>query len=175
MAAANDREVTRFLEAWLHVRQFIQAANFNRFQREGLSATQFMTLNLLPADGEGIAIGDLARRMNLAPATVAKTVDSLEARNMVARARSATDRRLVFVSITPPGKLLQNNAQGHFREQIETLFQAMPTAHRQGLVLGLESLMRVAQDSGQATRTAAKDAPRDAAPAKRSARRSPLR
>ncbi len=39
---------------------------------------QFMALNLLPRKGESISIGDLARQMNLRPATVAKTVDSLE-------------------------------------------------------------------------------------------------
>ena len=28
-------EVTKFLEAWFGVRQFIQAANFNRFKAQG--------------------------------------------------------------------------------------------------------------------------------------------
>ena len=46
-----EDETTRFLEAWMQVRQMVQAANFNRFQRAGLSATQFMTLNVIPKDG----------------------------------------------------------------------------------------------------------------------------
>ena len=138
-------EVTRFLEAWLAVRQFIQAANFNRFHGAGLSATQFMTLNLLPVR-DGLAIGELARRMNLSPATVAKTVDSLEARGMLRRVRKDTDRRIVFVEITEAGAELQNAAQSHFRTQIKELFQAMPADDRQGLIRGLESFLGAAQN-----------------------------
>ena len=96
----SKAEVERFLVAWFAVRQFIQAANFNRFQGAGLSATQFMTLNLVPSGVSGLAIGELAQRMNLKPATVAKTVDSLEARGLVARARSAADRRSIEVTVT---------------------------------------------------------------------------
>ena len=137
-------EVARFLEAWFAVRQFIQAANFNRFQGAGLSATQFMTLNLLPATGQGIPIGELARRMNLSPATVAKTVDSLETRNMIARSKSPTDKRSVVITITPAGSKLQNAANSHFRRQIGEHFQSMLPEDRAGLIRGLESFIRAA-------------------------------
>lgn len=39
--ALLENETSRFLEAWVQVRQLVQAANFNRFHRAGLSATQF--------------------------------------------------------------------------------------------------------------------------------------
>ncbi len=79
----QKREVARFLDAWFGVGQFIQAANLNRFEGAGLSATQTMTLNLLPSGDEGISIGELARRIDLKPATVTKTVNSLEARSLI--------------------------------------------------------------------------------------------
>lgn len=82
-----EEAIVRFLDAWLGARQIIQAANFNRFQREGLSATQFMTLNLLPVNKQGLTLSELAKRMNLSLATLAKTVDSLQARGMLARTR----------------------------------------------------------------------------------------
>jgi len=137
-------EITRFLSAWFAVRQFIQAANFNHFQKAGLSATQFMTLNLLPIEGESIAIGELARRMNLKPATVAKTVDSLQARRMLVRTKGTADRRLVLVRITKRGKTLQNAAAGQFRAYISDIFRGMASAERSGLIAGLESLVREA-------------------------------
>lgn len=142
--AHEAEEVTRFLEAWFGVRQFIQAANFNRFHGAGLSATQFMTLNLLPSDGEGISMGDLARRMNLKAATVAKTVDSLEARHMVARVRDVVDKRVVLVRATETGVELQNAANGQFRAQVERIFRAMAPEEREGLIRGLESVIRTA-------------------------------
>ncbi|HEY0795047.1 MAG TPA: MarR family transcriptional regulator [Acidisarcina sp.] len=141
-------EVARFLDAWFAVRQFIQAANFNRFQGAGLSATQFMTLNLLPSDGEGVAIGELARRMNLKPATVAKTVDSLEDRGMVARVRHEEDKRVVLVHATEAGVGLQNTANGVFQAQIERLFESIAPTEREGLIMGLESVVRAAGREG---------------------------
>lgn len=147
-------EVTRFLDAWFAVRQYIQATNFNRFQGAGLSATQFMTLNLLPGDGAGLAIGDLARRMNLKPATVAKTVDSLEARNLLTRIRKPADKRVVHVCITAAGAELQNAANGSFRAQIESVFEAMDSGERSGLVLGLESLVRAVEQHSVTDQTA---------------------
>lgn len=137
-------EVTRFLDAWFAVRQFIQASNFNRFQRAGLSATQFMTLNLIPTDGDGISMGDLASRMNLKPATVAQTVDSLEARGMLTRTRGESDKRVVFVRMTAAGLKLQNAASSQFREQIRELLEAMGEEVRAGLIRGMESFSQLA-------------------------------
>ena len=167
-------EVARFLDAWLAVRQLIQAANFNRFQRAGLSATQFMTLNLLPAEGEGVAMGELARRMNLKPATVARTVDSLEARNLLSRRRSDADRRIILVQATASGLELQNSAAGHFQAHIAALFKTMLPEERSGLIVGLESLVRAAETNMHAADPVTAG-PGGAPPPKRSARRSPQR
>ena len=165
-------EVARFLDAWFAVRQFIQAANFNRFQGAGLSATQFMTLNLLPTEGEGLPIGDLAKRMNLRAATVAKTVDSLEAREMVVRSRSATDKRVVMVKMTGAGLDLQNAAQGQFQAQMEQLFRSMSQEERDGLIMGLESLVRTATQQNGSLADHFSDGPRVVLPAKRNSPRS---
>ncbi len=140
-AAAGD--IDRFLNAWFATRQVIQAANFNRFHQAGLSATQFMILNILP-DASGMTISSLATKTNLAAATIVKTVDSLEERGMVARIRSEADRRSVLVKITKKGQALQNTAAGQFRDHVASLFKAMPATDRAALVTGLESLVRAA-------------------------------
>jgi len=144
----DDEEVTRFLTAWFAVRQFIQAANFNHFQKAGLSATQFMILNILPENGQSVAIGELARRMNLKPATVARTVDTLEERRMLARAKSEKDGRLVLVRITSAGRKLQNSSKGQFRKHIGDIFRAIPDTDREALIRGLESFVRASGKGG---------------------------
>lgn len=143
----ND-EVTRFVESWMSLRQIIQAANFNRFQSAGLSATQFMTLNLLPTGSEGMPIGELARRMNLRPATVAQTVDSLEARDLVTRYRNPADKRSVLVKVTRKGLRFQNAANSEFRRQVKSMFQSMDKNEREGLLRGLEGLIRAGHRKG---------------------------
>ncbi len=156
MPKIRQSEVTRFLDAWFGVRQFIQASNFNRFQGAGLSATQFMTLNLLPRDGAGLSMGELARRMNLQPATVAQTVDSLEGRNLLHRVRAEADKRMVMVKLTPSGTQLQNDASDQFREQMGELLTALDGEERAGLIRGLEALVHAAgrqsRREGKATR-----------------------
>jgi len=137
-------DIRHFLDAWFEVRQFIQASNFNRFQGAGLSATQFMTLNLLPESGDGVAMGELARRMNLKPATVAQTVDSLQARDLLERVRGESDKRQVLVRLTPSGAELQNAASEQFKAQIGELLAALLPEERAGLITGLEALVRAA-------------------------------
>ncbi len=143
--AVATGEIDRFLDSWFAIRQVIQAANFNRFHKAGLSATQFMILNILPDDASGLTISGLASKTNLAPATIVKTVDSLEERAMVVRIRSEKDRRSVLVKITKKGQALQNSAAGQFRDHIASLFKAMPAKQRAALVIGLESLVRAAR------------------------------
>ncbi len=169
----SSPEMERFLAAWFAVRQLIQAANFNHFQKAGLSATQFMTLNLLPEGDESMSIGELARKLNLKPATVAKTVDSLEERKMVARERSATDKRRVMIKITDSGRSLQNAAAGQFRAYMGRLFQAMPTSRREALIGGLESLVRSAADQTTEPASTVTRSADGALPAGRNSRRSP--
>jgi DNA-binding MarR family transcriptional regulator len=136
-----ETEIRRFLDAWLGARQIIQAANFNRFQKAGLSATQFMTLNLLPVDGTGLTLSELAKRMNLGLATLAKTVDSLQSRGMLTRTRSDSDRRSVTIALTEAGKALQNAASKEFQDHMGELFRGMTAKQRAGLIEGLESLV----------------------------------
>ena len=166
----SKAEVKRFLDSWFAVRQVIQAANFNRFQGAGLSATQFMTLNLLPSNGDGLSMGELARRLNLKPATVAKTVDSLEARKMVRRARSESDKRSVSVVVTEAGMKLQNAARGSFQAQIETIFGHMLPEEREGLILGLEGMVGAARRNDPEIADSLIHAPHAAVPEKHSSR-----
>lgn len=143
-SAASTREIERFLGAWFAIRQVIQAANFNRFHKAGLSATQFMILNILPELPDGLTISTLAAKTNLAPSTIVKTVDTLQERGMVARVQNDADRRSVLVKITARGSKLQNTAAGQFRDQIARLFRSMPRKDRDALVKGLESLVQAA-------------------------------
>ena len=135
-------EVQRFLDAWLAVRQIVQAANFNRFQRAGLSATQFMTLNVLPGPGGAMTLSELAKRLNLSPATLNKTLASLESRGLVQRTRRASDARMLDLQVTAQGTELQNAASAEFHAFMSHLFGKLEPGLRQHLLDGLEALVR---------------------------------
>ncbi|WP_183811791.1 MarR family winged helix-turn-helix transcriptional regulator [Tunturibacter empetritectus] len=171
VASALEEETGRFLAAWMHVRQVVQAANFNRFHRAGLSATQFMTLNVIP--DEGLTLTQLAQKLNLSPASLKITVDSLEDRGLVLRRKSDQDARKVDILNTKEGTRLKNTASGEFRRFMAELFTAMSGTERQGLLTGLERMVELSplQNGDNLQELTAPHA--DAAPrAKRSSRRS---
>jgi DNA-binding MarR family transcriptional regulator len=161
-----EEETARFLDAWMQVRQIVQSANFNRFQRAGLSATQFMTLNVVPKDG--MTLSELARKLNLSPATLNETVNSLEERGLVSRTPDPSDARKVIICATREGEEMQNSASQEFHAFISSLFARMSKTRREGLLAGLEKMVALSQDGAVTPHRG--DA---AARAKRSSRQSP--
>ncbi len=130
------QETERFLTAWLAVRQIVQAANFNRFHQAGVSATQFMILNVIPS--AGLSLSELARKLNLSPATLNETVNSLLARKLVERRPDSHDRRKVRIVATVDGQALQNSTSEDFHKAMGVLFGRMSAKGRRALLEGLE-------------------------------------
>jgi DNA-binding MarR family transcriptional regulator len=166
---ALKEETTRFLDAWMQLRQIVQASNFNRFQRAGLSATQFMTLNVVPKDG--MTLSEIARKLNLSAATLNATVNSLVERGLVRRTPDRTDARKVIIRATRQGEAMQNSASKEFHTFMSSLFARMSKTRRQGLLNGLEEMVKLSQGGGERAIRRAGDVP----PGRRSSPRSPQR
>ena len=70
----------------------------------GLSATQYNALRILRGAGpRGLACQEIARRMLTRDPDITRLLDRLEARQLVQRARSAEDRRVVLTQISEAG------------------------------------------------------------------------
>jgi DNA-binding MarR family transcriptional regulator len=69
----------------------------------GLTAPRASTLSVLVFAGPQ-TIGRLADLEQVSPAAMTKMIDGLEADGLVRRRRSTTDRRVVIVEATAPGK-----------------------------------------------------------------------
>ncbi len=72
----------------------------------GLTYPQYLVMLALWQDG-AMPVHDLAARLRQAPSAITPLVDRLEAAGFVARARAA-DRRVVLVSLTETGRLLED-------------------------------------------------------------------
>ena len=57
-----------------------------------------------------LKVSDLARRMYLHPATMVGLLDRLEAKGLLKRTRSETDRRVVYIDLTDQGHELETNS-----------------------------------------------------------------
>ena len=74
---------------------------------EDLSATQYNVLRILRGAPEGLACGEIARRMITRDPDITRLLDRLEKRGLISRSRETKDRRTVVANITPDGlKLL---------------------------------------------------------------------
>jgi DNA-binding MarR family transcriptional regulator len=94
------------------LRRIIRATDFSakHLARETeLTTSQVLVLQLLEPDRE-LAIGDIAREVNLNQATVTTLVDRLEERQLVKRHKGKQDRRQVFVKLSSKGKAVLEQA-----------------------------------------------------------------
>ena len=99
-------------------------------KREDVSATQYNVLRILRGAPEGLACGEIAKRMITRDPDVTRLLDRLEKRGLVWRSREARDRRTVITRVTAGGLKL-----------LERLDEPVQEAHRKQLGhLGKERL-----------------------------------
>ena len=144
--AVVDEQAERFIAIFSDLRKVL-GAGFKHAHQHGFSTTQYMVLGLVERsrDGEPYTISAIAGKLGLDPATVVRTVDSLEKRGLVERQRDKQDRRQVFIVFTEPGHLRLVEAHQHFISRIRVVFQAMSVEGRDSLLNGLDEFVQVGQ------------------------------
>ena len=100
--------VTRGAES--HLREFLRVIHDTTLPR-------FDVLAALYRRRDGVTMSDLSRMLLVSNGNATTVVDRLEADGYVRRTPSETDRRTVFVALTPPGlTLFERLAEAHERE-----------------------------------------------------------
>lgn len=96
-------------------------------------------------DEDGLPMSELARRCGLDASTLTPLVDELEKRGMAYRARSAEDRRIICLHLTPRGQEVEPQLRRLIFELQELAMQGIPHAdiaamHRvmEGILANLE-------------------------------------
>ncbi len=142
-----DAQVERFTSIFSDLRR-IMGAGFKHAHQHGFSTTQFMVMGLMEKapGGEPLTISWIAGRLGIDPATVVRTVDSLEKRGLVQRRRDRHDRRQVFVEFMEAGRAAGEEIQQRFKTRIRSIFVAMNDEDRAALLSGLEEFVRVGQE-----------------------------
>lgn len=72
-------------------------------KNEDLSANQYNVLRILRGSPEGLACGEIAKRMITRDPDITRLLDRLEKRALISRCRETKDRRTVMARITPEG------------------------------------------------------------------------
>ncbi|MDB6111225.1 MAG: MarR family transcriptional regulator [Pedosphaera sp.] len=121
------------------------------FARWDLSPSQFNILNLLYDHPPGCTQIELSRRLIMHRSNVTGLVDRLEARGLLQRQASATDRRAFNVILTLAGQKLIREIQPHYYEAAETVWGNIPSARAQRLVDELGTISRNAEQIAEAS------------------------
>jgi len=129
------------------LRRIIRAVDLHSKQLEretGLTTAQIMVLRAISTLGE-VTTARLSAEVTLSQATVTTILDRLEARGLVERYRSATDRRIVHSRLTASGKKALRKAPPLLQRRFLDAFEAMDVAGQERIV---ESLQTVAAMMG---------------------------
>lgn len=116
--------------------------------RHGLTAQQLSALSLL-AHGGPLSLGELGERMRTGASTLTGIVDRMEAVGLVARERSAEDRRVWRVTLTTRGKALAAQVETTPGGVVREALAALAPAERRELARLLGKLSGAVQAAGK--------------------------
>jgi DNA-binding MarR family transcriptional regulator len=83
---------------------------------------------------------ELAERHAVSLPTMSSSISTLEERGWVRRARDAADRRVVFVELTPVGRVVLEKLTRSVTGQVGELLAPLSAAEREQLLVGLSIL-----------------------------------
>ena len=106
----------------------------------GMTVAQAATLEAL-ADGDGLRLGELGRRLGIAPSTLSRNLDRLEDRGFVIRAPDPDDRRALRASLTNAGRSAAVSVRGQEIEFTRTILEKLPGVSAETTVAGIENLL----------------------------------
>lgn len=89
----------------------------DRLRRLGTTHAGLLALRVLGRTNESITQVELARELRVQAQTIGKLLERLEVRGLIRRTRSADDRRVFFVSLTPSGEEILQRAQAMEEEE----------------------------------------------------------
>jgi DNA-binding MarR family transcriptional regulator len=126
------------------IRRLIRAADLHSrhvTRTAGLTSSQLILLKCV-RDSTAITVGQLATNISVSQATVTNILDRLEQVAFVRRERSESDRRRVYVHLTPLGREVLETSPEPLQETFIRQFSALKDWERNMI---LASLQRVAE------------------------------
>jgi len=140
----------------------------------GMTVAQAATLEALRRDGPQ-RLGDLGRRLGIAPSTLTRNLARLEERRLVLRDGDPQDSRAFRASLTPRGREAADEVERQEVGFARAVLARLEPAERPATVSAVEALVAVVLDATEACCPGAFShlAPRDAASPTRKGRTRP--
>lgn len=137
-AASSDTEET--LRAVRRIARALALSSRDLARQHDLTATQLLCLRSLK-EQEALSAGALAKALSLSPQTATGLIDRLEARELVTRGRSNSDRRCVLVSLSEAGRAVIEATGPMLQDRFIARFDALASDQRRSLRDALETIV----------------------------------
>ncbi len=151
---AGRDERTRCRPAWQDLltclRRIIRATDTQSKRIEklcGMTLPQLMVLRAIEDLGD-VTVGRLSREVSLSQATVTTILNRLEDRELIRRARSVADKRVVNARLTAAGEETLANAPLLLHERFIERFESLAGDDQAAVLASLESLAAMMDAAG---------------------------
>jgi DNA-binding MarR family transcriptional regulator len=134
-----DRPVDQLVAAVERIRSVMVGHLAPRWLELNLTMAQVHVLHAVRRCGRVSGRG-LAAELGVSPAAVVPVCDRLEQQGYVERARDRTDRRILWLQLTPAGQELIDGFGSRGRARVMRALLALSEQDRQDLVRSLEAL-----------------------------------
>lgn len=140
--SSKKMEVARLYFA---VGKKIKTCMRKNFEDAGITMPQSFVIGALLENGE-MKISELGVITNLSNSTISGILDRLEKQQLVVRTRSETDRRAVYVKVTPKVEKFHQNIHQKVESSFENLLSEATDEEIDTVLTGLDTLKRILQD-----------------------------
>jgi DNA-binding MarR family transcriptional regulator len=133
------------LKILMDLRKITRAIDLNSKKlssETSLTAPQIVSLIAIYHQ-ETLTLADLAEQVHLSSSTMVGIIDRLEAKNLVVRERSKTDRRQVLIHITDEGRKMAKKSPLPLQEELIKSLSKLPEAQQRNLAKALELLVKM--------------------------------
>ena len=146
---AETTPTDRFTEDLLRAtRIFVAvAADSHSNEEDGLSLQQYRALALL-ASQEAQRPADLARSLGVTPSTTTALCDRLAQKRLISRRRRGTDRRSVYLVVSPRGHRQLEKIAMRRAMLLEKILVRVPMANQAQLAEALPAFVKAAGEVG---------------------------
>lgn len=120
----NSASALKALTVLLRSSQHVQESVKRSISKFGLNSSEFGVLELLYNKGEQ-PIQSIGKKILLASSSLTYVIDKLEGKGLVHRKPCATDRRVIYTSITDEGRALMDEIFPINEEDISNIFSVL--------------------------------------------------
>ncbi|HGH9756441.1 TPA: MarR family winged helix-turn-helix transcriptional regulator [Streptococcus pyogenes] len=123
----------------------LKTSQFNDVSLKEMHTIEMHTIEII-GKYDQVTPSDIARELMVTLGTVTTSLNKLEAKGYIARTRSRSDRRVVYLSLTKRGRLLDRLHAKFHKNMVGHVIADMSDEEMQALVRGLGNLHQFLED-----------------------------